>query len=107
MALKLFNPLHEEAEKSAKKEFKILSLVQGHPNFVKILDFRKDVGKVNVPNNLPESPDDVCAPYRYGTKSFTDATCMSMELSEFGDLFDIVKSSGGFKSIPLVRHLFA
>ena len=45
------------------------------------------------------------APYRSGLTSVNDATYMSMELSTHGDMFDIVKSSGGFKDVMLVRYL--
>ena len=31
---------------------------------------------------------------------------MTMELCHFGDVFDIVKATGGFKNVDLVKYLF-
>jgi serine/threonine protein kinase len=59
-----------------------------------------------VPRSLPESLDDVSAAYRTGVTSVTNATHMTMELCQFGDVFDIVKATGGFKNVDLVKFLF-
>lgn len=89
------------------KEHRILSQVRDHPHFVRVLDFSIDGGRITIPNNLPENPDDKCASYRCGQTCLTDATCMSMELSEHGDFFDFIKNTGGCRSLPLVRFLFS
>lgn len=72
-----------------------------------MLDFKRESGQVLVPNGLPKSPDDHFYQYRQGTTSVKDATYLTLELSQFGDLFDVVKATGGFKSVPLTRFVFA
>ena len=107
VALKVFNSEYDSVIKKASKEFAILSQVSDHPHFVKVLDFKHRCGHVEIPNCLPESQDDQFAPYRAGSTSVNDATHISMEFCEFGDIFDIVKATGGFKNLDLVKFLFS
>lgn len=106
VALKMYDSKVEQALKGAAREFKVLSLVRDHPHFVKVHDFSSGNGIIRVPKSLPQCPDDHMAPYRSGLTVIDDATCMSMDLSVNGDLFDIVKSTGGFRDVSLVRYLF-
>ena len=99
VALKLYNTEDcAEIARMAEEEFRVLSCIQGHPNIVKIFDFKRNCGHLQVPNSLPKSPDDHFCQYRQGSTSVKDATYLTMELSSFGDLYDVVKSSGGFKN---------
>ena len=91
VALKLYNTEeHEDSAQMALEEFKVLSSVQGHANVVKVLDFKHESGQFQLPNCLPKSPDDHFYQFRQGTTLVKEATYLTMELTQFGDLFDFV-----------------
>jgi serine/threonine protein kinase len=70
----------------------VLSLFKDHPNFVRVLDFVQQAGAIKLRTDE-------------GSLEITQASFMTMELSAYGDLFELVHATQGLKCISLVRHL--
>lgn len=50
--------------------------------------------------------EDTFAKYRTGSTIEKDATYITMELIKNGELFDVIKATGGLKNLALTRFLF-
>jgi hypothetical protein len=87
-----------------KNEFDILKRLQDCPYVVQTIDFYENA-QLEVPNNLPQFPDDTLAYMRTGTTLRTDLQCMAMELC-LGDFFDLIKTNGPILCRQLLASLF-
>ena len=67
----------------------------------------KEKGQIEVPKSIDLEANWYFYDQQTSVTVHTDATYITMEHTSNGDLFEVIKNTGGLKNLELTRYLFS